>query len=125
MAYRRDGADSIEYDVKNTTLTCDILFDSLDVSVVGDSIRVKAFFDYSNAKRCYCATGFSFRVKTDGAFLGAKVIVFDHGNGDTPDVIPVVETDRAAANSQASVPGDDVRRLTDAAGERELLIPRV
>ena len=46
--YRRDGADPIEYTVKNTSLTCDILFDCLDVFVAGDAIHVKYKIGYGS-----------------------------------------------------------------------------
>ena len=73
--------------MENLKLTYGIVADTLDVDVSGDTVFVKAVFDFTNAERMYCQSQIHFSVENNPAFSHAKFVAFFDSRDDAEPVI--------------------------------------
>ena len=85
---------STTFTIENISLTCGIEIDTLNVLVLGDTVVVKAKYDYTNAQRCICKSRIDFAVDNDEAYTHATLLYFDNGNGSlTPEIMDIVDAE--------------------------------
>ena len=94
FTYRYVGTERTTFTIENISLTCDIEIDTLKVQVSGDSVVVKAKYDYTNALRCICKSRIDFAVDNDDAYIHASLLYFDDGNGAlSPEIMAIVDAE--------------------------------
>lgn len=94
FTYRYVGTDRTTFTIENISLTCGIEIDTLNVHVLGDTVVVKAKYDYTNAQRCICKSRIDFAVDNDEAYTHATLLYFDNGNGSlTPEIMDIVDAE--------------------------------
>ena len=94
FTYRYVGTDRTTFTIENISLTCGIEIDTLNVHVLGDTVVVKAKYDYTNAQRCICKSRIDFAVDNDDAYTHATLLYFDNGNGSlTPEIMDIVDAE--------------------------------
>jgi hypothetical protein len=94
FTYRYVGTDRTIFTIENISLTCGIEIDTLNVHVLGDTVVVKAKYDYTNAQRCICKSRIDFAVDNDEAYTHATLLYFDNGNGSlTPEIMDIVDAE--------------------------------
>lgn len=86
-AYRYVSTERTGFTLENLKLTYGIVTDTLDVEVSGDTVFVKAVFDFTNAERMYCQSQIHFSVENNPAFSHAKFVAFFDSRDDTEPVI--------------------------------------
>jgi len=94
LAYRHVGTERTTFTIENILLTCDIEIDTLKVHVSGDTVVVKAKYDYTNALRCICRSKIDFSVDNDDAYTHATLLYFDYGLGSlAPEIMNIVDAE--------------------------------
>ncbi len=94
FTYRYVDTDRTSFTIENISLTCGIEIDTLNVQVSGDTVVVKAKYDYTNAQRCICKSKIGFAVDNDEAYTHATLLYFDNGNGSlTPEIMNIVDAE--------------------------------
>ena len=94
FTYRHVGTERTTFTIENILLTCDIEIDSLKVQVSGDTVVVKAKYDYTNALRCICKSKIDFSVDNDDAYTHATLLYFDNGLGSlAPEIMDIVDVE--------------------------------
>ena len=94
LAYRYVGTDRTTFSIENILLTCDIEIDSLKVQVSGDTVVVKAKYDYTDALRYICKSKIDFSVDNDDAYTHATLLYFDNGLGSlAPKIMDIVDVE--------------------------------
>ena len=86
-AYRYVSTERTGFTLENLKLTYGIVADTLDVDVSGDTVYVKAVFDFTNAQRMYCQSTINFAVENNPAFSHAKFVAFFDSRDDAEPVI--------------------------------------
>ena len=86
-AYRYVSTERTGFTLENLKLTYGIVADTLDVDVSGDTVYVKAVFDFTNAERMYCQSQIHFSVENNPAFSHAKFVAFFDSRDDAEPVI--------------------------------------
>ena len=86
-AYRYVSTERTGFTLENLKLTYGIVADTLDVDVSGDTVFVKAVFDFTNAERMYCQSQIHFSVENNPAFSHAKFVAFFDSRDDAEPVI--------------------------------------
>lgn len=86
-AYRYVSTERTGFTLENLRLTYGIVADTLDVDVSGDTVYVKAVFDFTNAERMYCQSQINFSVENNPAFSHAKFVAFFDSRDDAEPVI--------------------------------------
>lgn len=77
VTYRYVGTERTGFTIENITFTCDVIIDTLNVSVSDEIVYVKAKMNYTNAKRCLCKSKVSFAVDNDPSYSSARWLVLD------------------------------------------------
>ena len=94
FTYRYVGTERSTFTIENLSLTCGITVDTLDVHVSGDTVVVRAKFDFTNAQRCICPSKIDFAVDNDDAYARATLLSFDNGLGSlSPEIMDIVDMD--------------------------------
>ena len=78
-AFRYVGTERTGFTIKWLELTAGVVAESFDVYVSGDTVYVKATFDYSNAQRHRCLSQIDFGVDNDPAYTQATLLHFQNG----------------------------------------------
>ena len=86
-AYRYVSTERTGFTLETLRLTYGIVADTLDVDVSGDTVYVKAVFDFTNAERMYCQSQIHFSVENNPAFSHAKFVAFFDSRDDAEPVI--------------------------------------
>ena len=86
-AYRYVSTERTGFTLENLKLTYGIVADTLDVDVSGDTVYVKAVFDFTNAERMYRQSQIHFSVENNPAFSHAKFVAFFDSRDDAEPVI--------------------------------------
>ena len=86
-AYRYVSTERTGFTLENLKLAYGIVADTLDVDVSGDTVYVKAVFDFTNAERMYCQSQIHFSVENNPAFSHAKFVAFFDSRDDAEPVI--------------------------------------
>lgn len=77
-AYRYVGTERTGFTIKWLELTAGVEAKTFDVSVSGDTVYVKATFDYTNAQRHRCLSQIDFAVDNDSAYTYATLLNFQN-----------------------------------------------
>ncbi len=94
FTYRHVGTERTTFTIENISLTCNIVIDPLNVRVSGDTVVVKAKYDYTNALRCICRSKIDFSVDNDDAYTHATLLYFDYGLGSlAPEIMDIVDAE--------------------------------
>ena len=92
-AYRYVSTERTGFTLENLKLTYGIVADTLDVDVSGDTVYVKAVFDFTNAQRMYCQSTINFAVDNNPAFAQASFVAFDQNRDTEPILLKIVDMD--------------------------------
>lgn len=92
-AYRYVSTERTGFTLENLKLTYGIVADTLDVVVSGDTVYVKAVFDFSNAQRMYCQSTINFAVDNNPAFAQARFVAFYQNRDAEPILLKIVDMD--------------------------------
>lgn len=131
-AYRYVSTERTGFTLENLKLTYGIVADTLDVDVSGDTVYVKAVFDFTNAQRMYCQSQIHFAVENNPAFSQARFVAFFDSRDDTEpvileiydmDVITVEEATRQYAKDIAIECKNDRQTLNRPALQAVTLLP--
>lgn len=131
-AYRYVSTERTGFTLENLKLTYGIVADTLDVEVSGDTVYVKAVFDFTNAERMYCQSQIHFAVENNPAFSQARFVAFFDSRDDTEpvileiydmDVITVEEATRQFAKDIAIECKNDRQTLDRPALQAVTLLP--
>ena len=79
VVYRYVTLENVGFTIKNISMTCDVVIDSLEVSASDSTLYVNVKYDYENAKRCLCKSEIFFKVKADSVYYSAKELVLNDG----------------------------------------------
>jgi len=94
VVYRYVTLEDVGFTIKNISMTCDVVIDSLEVSASDSTLYVNVKSDYENAKRCLCKSEIFFKVKTDSVYYSAKELVLnDGGNINFDNKMMIVDLD--------------------------------
>ena len=91
-AYRYVSTERTGFTLENLKLTYGIVADTLDVDVLGDTVYVKAVFDFTNAERMYCQSQIHFAVENNPAFSHARFVSF-LGVSENPILLEIYDMD--------------------------------
>lgn len=91
-AYRYVSTERTGFTLENLKLTYGIVADTLDVDVSGDTVFVKAVFDFTNAQRMYCQSQIDFAVENNPAFSHARFVSF-LGVSENPILLEIYDMD--------------------------------
>ena len=131
-AYRYVSTERTGFTLETLRLTYGIVADTLDVDVSGDTVYVKAVFDFTNAERMYCQSQIHFAVENNPAFSQARFVAFFDSRDDTEpvileiydmDVITVEEATRQYAKDIAIECKNDRQTLNRPALQAVTLLP--
>lgn len=92
-AYRYVSTERTGFTLENLKLTYGIVADTLDVDVSGDTVYVKAVFDFTNAQRMYCQSTINFAVDNNPAFAQASFVAFYQNRDTEPILLKIVDMD--------------------------------
>lgn len=131
-AYRYVSTERTGFTLETLRLTYGIVADTLDVDVSGDTVYVKAVFDFTNAERMYCQSQIHFSVENNPAFSQARFVAFFDNRDDAEpvileiydmDVITVEEATRQYAKDIAIECKNDRQTLNRPALQAVTLLP--
>ena len=92
--YRYVTLEDVGFTIKNISMTCDVVIDSLEVSASDSTLYVNVKYDYENAKRCLCNSEIFFKVDADPVYYSAKELVLnDGGNINFDNKMMIVDLD--------------------------------
>lgn len=77
-AYRYVGTERTGFTIKWLELTAGVAAKNFEVGVSGDTVYVKATFDYTNAQRHRCLSQIDFAVDNDSAYTYATLLNFQN-----------------------------------------------
>ena len=77
-AYRYVGTERTGFTIKWLELTAGVAAKKFEVGVSGDTVYVKATFDYTNAQRHRCLSQIDFAVDNDSAYTHATLLNFQN-----------------------------------------------
>ena len=77
-AYRYVGTERTGFTIKWLELTAGVAAKNFEVGVSGDTVYVKATFDYTNAQRHRCLSQIDFAVDNDSAYTHATLLNFQN-----------------------------------------------
>ena len=77
-AYRYVATERTGFTIKWLELTAGVAAKSFEVGVSGDTVYVKATFDYTNAQRHRCLSQIDFAVDNDSAYTYATLLNFQN-----------------------------------------------
>ena len=77
-AYRYVGTERTGFTIKWLELTAGVVAKNFEVGVSGDTVYVKATFDYTNAQRHRCLSQIDFAVDNDSAYTHATLLNFQN-----------------------------------------------
>ena len=77
-AYRYVGTERTGFTIRWLELTAGVAAKKFEVGVSGDTVYVKATFDYTNAQRHRCLSQIDFAVDNDSAYTHATLLNFQN-----------------------------------------------
>ena len=77
-AYRYVGTERTGFTIRWLELTAGVAAKKFEVGVSGDTVYVKATFDYTNAQRHKCLSHIDFAVDNDSAYTHATLLNFQN-----------------------------------------------